>query len=90
MNALSKPLLSALALLFAAAGCLAAADDQPASVLPSLNKLTDEEKAGGWQLLFDGKTTDGWRSYKQTAISPGWKVVGGALCRADASARHRL
>ena len=24
------------------------------------NELTAEEKAGGWRLLFDGKTLDGW------------------------------
>ena len=65
---------------------LLAADDQPAAVLPNLNKLTDREKAAGWRLLFDGKTARGWRSYKQTAISAGWKVVDGVLSRVDSSA----
>jgi len=45
------------------------------------NTLTDQEKAAGWKLLFDGKTTNGWRNYKQTGINPGWKVENGALVR---------
>jgi hypothetical protein len=45
------------------------------------NTLTDEEKAAGWKLLFDGKTTNGWRNYKKTDLSPGWKVENGALTR---------
>jgi hypothetical protein len=45
------------------------------------NTLTDAEKAAGWKLLFDGKTTDGWRNYKKPDISPGWKVENGALTR---------
>ncbi len=63
-----------------------AGDDHPASVLPNLNKLTDQEKADGWKLLFDGKTTDGWRNFKKKTISAGWKVIDGALCRMDKSA----
>jgi hypothetical protein len=55
-------------------------------VLPNLNKLTDQEKAQGWELLFDGKTAHGWRNYRQKTISAGWKVVAGALCRVNGSA----
>ena len=47
-----------------------------------LNSLTDQERKDGWILLFDGKTTDGWRNYRKDDISPGWKVVDGALTRA--------
>jgi hypothetical protein len=46
------------------------------------NTLTDAEKAAGWKLLFDGKTTDGWRNYGRDEISKGWKVEDGALVRA--------
>src|SRR5690349_12181539 len=31
----------------------------------SVNTLTDAEKAEGWRLLFDGKSTDGWRNFKK-------------------------
>src|SRR5438105_4910555 len=45
------------------------------------NTLTPAEKKAGWRLLFDGKTTDGWRGYKMQKMPPGWKVIDGALVR---------
>ena len=48
---------------------------------PAPNTLTDAEKAAGWKLLFDGKTTEGWRNYQKTDIAAGWKVENGELVR---------
>jgi hypothetical protein len=45
------------------------------------NALTSEERAKGWKLLFDGKTTDGWRGFKQKTAPASWGVVDGALTR---------
>jgi len=45
------------------------------------NSLTAAEKAAGWRLLFDGKTTEGWRGYRKQAMTDGWKAVDGALTR---------
>ncbi len=53
---------------------------------PPLNQLTEAEQRSGWQLLFDGKSTDGWRSYKKDKISDGWKVVEGAIVRSSGGA----
>ncbi|MDA0813580.1 MAG: DUF1080 domain-containing protein [Verrucomicrobia bacterium] len=33
------------------------------------NKLTPSEKAAGWTLLFDGKTTDGWLDSKEQPVA---------------------
>ena len=44
-----------------------------------LNSLTDQEKAEGWELLFDGKTTGGWRGFKQENVNEGWQVINGNL-----------
>ena len=52
----------------------------------SLNQLSEAEKKSGWQLLFDGKSTDGWRNYKKDDVSDGWKIIDGALTRADKGA----
>lgn len=43
------------------------------------NTLTPAEASAGWQLLFDGKSTAGWRGFKTPAPDAGWKVTDGAL-----------
>ncbi|HEY2586787.1 MAG TPA: DUF1080 domain-containing protein [Tepidisphaeraceae bacterium] len=45
------------------------------------NTLTPAEQAAGWKLLFDGKTTAGWRGYRQDKVPDGWQVIDGALDR---------
>jgi Domain of Unknown Function (DUF1080) len=46
-----------------------------------MNTLTAEEAADGWRLLFDGRTTAGWRGFKSQSVPAGWDVVDGALTR---------
>jgi hypothetical protein len=48
--------------------------------------LTGAEKAAGWKLLFDGRSTAGWRNFRKDTVSPGWQVIDGALCRVAKSA----
>ena len=45
------------------------------------NQLTEAEQRGGWILLFDGETTNGWRNYQSDALNEGWVAKGGALRR---------
>lgn len=49
----------------------------------SLNTLSAAEKQAGWQLLFDGKTTNGWHNFKGKGVKPGWVVKDGVLTCAD-------
>jgi hypothetical protein len=44
------------------------------------NYLTPSEQRAGWQLLFDGKTTAGWRgAYATSFPKTGWVVKNGEL-----------
>jgi hypothetical protein len=43
------------------------------------NTLSAAEKKQGWKLLFDGKTTAGWRGYGKPDAPPAWKVEAGNL-----------
>lgn len=53
--------------------CLCAASGADGSA----NQLSAQEKAAGWQLLFDGKSTSAWRSFKKdTFPKHGWEIEG--------------
>jgi hypothetical protein len=75
-----KPVALGLAAIFLA-GAAMAQEGGSQSARP--NVLTAQEKAAGWKLLFDGRTTDGWREFKKTGIGPGWRVVDGVLSLVD-------
>lgn len=64
--------MKALLLGLALAACALGASAQE-------NTLTAAEKAAGWKLLFDGRTTEGWRGFKAPAPDPGWTVKDGTL-----------
>ena len=63
--------------MLAAMGMLGAAQ-LPAQ---ALNTLTPAERQAGWKLLFDGKTTAGWRGYRTDTVSSAWHVVDGILTK---------
>lgn len=52
----------------------------PAKVFSLSNQLTENEKAEGWEMLFDGKSMEKWRgAHKETFPDEGWKVDDGIL-----------
>ena len=38
------------------------------------NTLSKKEEKRGWQLLFDGKTTDGWHGYNMSVFPDCWEI----------------
>jgi len=43
------------------------------------NMLTEKEKKSGWQLLFDGSSTTGWRGYNMTIFPDCWAIEDACL-----------
>jgi hypothetical protein len=50
------------------------------AVIDTINSLTPQEQSEGWILMFDGKTTTGWRGYNATVFpDSGWITENGIL-----------
>ena len=74
------------------AGAARAAADQESG---EINTLTPQEKAEGWELLFDGKDLNGWHNFipanarkranfkEPTSVRAGWEVKDGVLMCVD-------
>jgi len=50
-----------------------------AALAEECNSLSEAERSSGWRLLFDGKSTDGWRGYRSESVPESWKVENGSL-----------
>ena len=72
-------LLMSLALSIAGCGTMAKTESVSVESPAMDNALSSVENAAGWELLFDGKTTKGWRNFKSKTIRKGWSVQSGAL-----------
>ena len=54
--------------------------ESPLEPVETKNNLTVNEKNSGWQMLWDGKTTNGWRGAKlETFPDQGWVIENGEL-----------
>ena len=62
--------------------------ETPAAIT-NLPQLTEAQQAEGWQLLFDGHSLNGWRTYKNKPANS-WEIVDGTLhCLPFDSANQR-
>jgi len=51
------------------------------AVRPQTGAVAARDAGDGWRPLFDGKTTAGWRGFRQRTMPAGWQAVDGALTR---------
>ena len=65
-----------MVIVFTVLACSTAKENQ---VSTSANTLTAAEKRAGWQLIFDGKTLNGWHAYGKKSVGQGWNIDGNAL-----------
>lgn len=72
---------AALLLGACAAGLLAAACATPNADPAMTSSSRASAPAGEWRDLFDGRTTAGWRGFRQRGMPGGWEVIDGALTR---------
>jgi hypothetical protein len=75
-----KDFLRTLAFVFVTAGAVAQLPKPPDDSPSPVYTLTDEEKAAGWKLLFDGQNNYGLRGLTHNDwINRGWKINHGTL-----------
>lgn len=55
------------------------ATDTVAAAPDAHNTLTEEEKAAGWTLLFDGETIEHWHGFQKDSVPSAWQVKDGAI-----------
>jgi hypothetical protein len=76
---MKKVFFSLLALVIITACQKPAPQNEETVAIAEPNTLTEAEKAAGWELLFDGKTLDGWKRYGADSIGPLWSVKDGII-----------
>jgi len=54
------------------------------------NTLSDQEKADGFKLIFDGKSLDGFKGFKTDKVDEKWQVKDGAITLTEAGGGNLL
>lgn len=60
-------------------GKLTSNSDSSIKLSPVINNLSEQDKADGWQLLFDGQSTKGWHKYGNEPVGSAWKIEDGTI-----------
>jgi hypothetical protein len=65
--------------LIVIAGASCSSSSKVTTMNSSNNTLNEKEKNDGWQMLFDGSSTNGWHTYGKQAAGKAWKATDGTL-----------
>ena len=66
-------------LFYGFSGCISGDRKKADYIDAEHNVLAEYEIEEGWQLLFDGETSEGWRGYNMSSFPAGWEVEDGTL-----------
>jgi hypothetical protein len=69
-------------------GKLTSNSDSSIKLSPVINNLSEQDKADGWQLLFDGQSTKGWHKYGNEPVGSAWKIEDGTIWLDTASKQN--
>jgi hypothetical protein len=76
--------LARIPFLLALTPLLAAQDAAEAKKPEPTFRLSQQDTADGWHVLFDGTSTEAWRGYRQAGFpATGWSIADGALHHAE-------
>ena len=70
---------TALIAMAIACGTTENKQQEQADAASAENVISEQEKTDGWQLLFDGKTGNGWKGFNKDSFPAGWVVDSGCL-----------
>ncbi len=66
--------------ILVAIGCEQMSNDREKNASKIINELTERERQNGWKLLFDGKTSKGWRGAGMDSFpEKGWVIENGSM-----------
>lgn len=56
------------------------------SACTATTQTNKSETPSNWHDLFDGSSVDNWRTYQQSDIAPGWRIIGDELVLSEKNA----
>lgn len=95
MKSIKKIILATL-IVFVSTACTGTSKEDPINLYNQIdrsstpNTLSSSERKSGWEILFDGKSTNGWRSYNSNIFPNCWMIEDNSLTMTSTSGHEDL